>query len=998
MKNSEKSKEKEKSITMLESNDTQTTNFPIVGIGASAGGLSVFETFFESMPTDVEPNMAFVLVQHLAPDHKSILNEIIQRHTRMKVYEVEDGMSIKINCVYIIPPKHDMALINGKLQLFEPTVQRAVRLPIDFFFRSLALDQGDKAIGIILSGTGSDGTQGIREIKANAGMVMIQKIDSCEYSGMPSSAKSTGLVDYELLAQNMPAKLIDYVTHASKTFNKGVLATALNSENELRKIYILLRNYTGHDFSQYKPSTINRRIERRMAMNHIEKIDHYVKYVQNTPKELEAIFNEFLIGVTSFFRDSDSFKALQKALPKIFEKKKTGDTVRAWSIGCSTGEEAYSIAILIYEYVQKLDEDYVIQVFATDIDPKAIAVARTGVYPGDIAADISAERLKNFFTYDADSEKFQINKSIRDMLIFSVQNIIKDPPFSKVDLLSCRNLLIYMNSDLQKKVLPIFHYALNSPGILFLGSSETIGEFGNLFDTIEHKSKLYQHKNTAQGVYRMSSHPVTSSSNLPLMATQTSLPVVKVPLRELTEKTLLERITPAAVLTNEKGDILYIYKNAGKYLELPSGEVGTNNILHMTQNSLQRSLTIALHKATETNEIIRSKGIQIKIEGLNILLNLAVAPVENNAHISSKSNLYLVVFEEIFTHEAENKSKSLSGKNSSETKSQIEQLTKELQFQEEFVKTSNEKLNSSNQELRSSNEEIQSMNEELQSSNEELETSKEELQSVNEELSTVNAELQIKVSDLSRSNNDMNNLLAGSGIGTIFVDHNLRIMRFTPASTKIMNFILSDIGRPIDHIVSNLIGYDELTKDIKKVLSNLTPKEIEVQTKDSKFYIMRIQPYRTIENVIEGAVITFVEVTEILNMREELKRANKKLARMAVIVKDSNDAIIMQDLDGNILAWNPAAVSMYGWRETEALKMSMKDIIPKDHENETLLKIKNLSKSELLQSYSAKRIKKNASAVNVSITATALFNEDKKMYAIATTERIIKSEKSGKKV
>ncbi len=970
------------------------TYFSIVGVGASAGGLAAFEAFFSTMPA--EPNMAFILIQHLSPDHKSILNEIIQRYTEMNVYEVEDGMKVEINCVYIIPPKHDMALINGRLQLLEPTSLHAIRLPIDFFFRSLAHDQGERAIGIILSGTGSDGTQGIREIKGKGGLVIAQKIDTCEYSSMPQSAIDTDLVDYEVSPQNMPAKLMDYVSHAFKTSGTGTFSTASNTENELRKIFILLRNYTGHDFSQYKPNTINRRIERRMAVHNIEAIDQYVKYLQNTSKEIETLFNELLIGVTSFFRNPNSFIALKNLLPKLLGAKKVGEIIRVWSVGCSTGEEAYSIAILIQEYLQEFNLSYTVQVFATDIDPKAIAIARTGIYPGDILADISPERIKRFFTLDADSGKFQIHKTIRNMLVFSEQNIIKDPPFSKVDLISCRNLLIYMNKDLQKKVLPTFHYALNPSGILFLGSSETIGEFGNLFETIDHKAKLYQRKNTTQGIYRMSSHLVHTPSALPSSSTQISPVAPKIPFRELTEQALLQLIAPAAVLVNDKGDILYLYRDAGRYLELPSGEVATNNILKMTHNALQRSLIISLHKATETNETIHSSAIKVKINTQWIGLNVLVAPVSS----SSKTTLYLIAFEGAHLLDA-NEGKDIETKkefSSPEDNAQIASLTQELHFQEEFLKTSNEKLNISNEELRSSNEEIQSMNEELQSSNEELETSKEELQSVNEELSTVNAELQTKVVDLSRSNNDMNNLLAGTGIGTIFVDHKLCILRFTPASTKIINFILSDIGRPINHIVSNMIGYDNLTKDIQEVLDTLVPKEIQVKTKDLKSYIMHIQPYRTIENVIEGAVITFVEITEIIKISEELIEANQELSRMAVIVKNSNDAIIMQDLEGNILAWNPTATKIYGWSEDEALKMNMKDIIPKEDENETLLKMKKSTKSEVFQPYSVKRVRKDGSLIDVSITATSLLNEDKKMYAIATTERIINSENSEKKV
>ncbi|MDO8454871.1 MAG: CheR family methyltransferase, partial [Sulfurimonas sp.] len=797
-------------------NGEENLSFPIVGIGASAGGLSAFEAFFSAMPTDSNINMAFVLVQHLSPDHKSILSEIIQRYTSMKVFEVIDGVSVEMNSVYIIPPSHDMALINGKLQLLEPTAAHGFRLPIDFFFRSLAQDQADRAIGIILSGTGSDGVQGIRAIKAVEGMVIAQKLGSCEYDGMPKSAIETGLVDYELLPSEMPAKLMEYVKSISKKLKSF---TILTDENALRKIFILLRNQTGHDFSQYKPSTINRRIERRMVLNQLETIDSYIKYMQQTPGEIETLFYELLIGVTNFFRDKDAFKSLELTLPKIFSGKKIGDTIRVWSVGCSTGEEAYSIAILLYEYMQEIKQNFSVQIFATDIDPHAIAIARAGIYPDGIVADISAKRITHFFTFDSDSQRYRINKNIRDMLIFSEQNVIKDPPFSKLDLIVCRNLLIYMNADLQKRVIPTFHYALKEGGILFLGSSETIGEYGNLFTAIDHKTKIYESKNSTQGVYRMASHLAGATQSLPSQSVEKIVAPIKIPLKELTEQTLLEQIAPSAILVNDKGDILYLYANAGKYLELPSGEMCVNNILKMTANGLQRALTISLHKATETNETVRSGAIKVKTKGKYSTLNLIITPVHTSSSSLSKPTMYLIILEELLLSK-EKGLESLDALQSPDANTQILRLTRELEAQEEYLKTSNEKLNISNEELRSSNEEIQSMNEELQSSNEELETSKEELQSVNEELSTVNAELQMKVVDLSRSNNDMNNLLAGTGIGTVFVDHNLCILRFTPAASRIINLISSDIGRPVNHIVSNMMGYDTLREDLKEVLGN----------------------------------------------------------------------------------------------------------------------------------------------------------------------------------
>jgi two-component system CheB/CheR fusion protein len=469
--------------------------FPVVGIGASAGGLAAFEAFFSGMPPDTDPGMAFVLVQHLAPGHKSILTELLGRYTRMPVSEAKDGVVVRPNHVYIIPPNCDMAFLGGALHLLEPTALRGLRLPIDFFFRSLARDQRERAIGIVLSGTGSDGTLGVRAIKGEAGMIMAQVPTSTEYDGMPRSAIDTGLVDYELPPAEMPARLITYAAHAFGKAGVARPAPTPKAESALNKIFILLRDQTGHDFSQYKPSTIHRRIERRMIVHQIETMAGYVKYVQQTPAEVEALFRDLLIGVTNFFRDPQAFQVIEEqVIPKLLSGRPASGVIRVWSPGCSTGEEAYSFAILLAERQESMKQSFKVQIFATDIDTRAIATARAGLYPANIAADISPERLARFFAAESDGSAYRINKGIRDMLIFSEQNVIRQPPFSKIDLISCRNLLIYMGIELQKRLIPLFHYALNPGGFLFLGTSENVGEFGDLFDVVDRKSKLYRRK------------------------------------------------------------------------------------------------------------------------------------------------------------------------------------------------------------------------------------------------------------------------------------------------------------------------------------------------------------------------------------------------------------------------------------------------------------------------------------------------------------------------
>lgn len=977
-------------------------DFPIVGIGASAGGLAAFEAFFAGMPADRDPNMAFVLVQHLSPNHTSMLSDLIRRFTRMTVFDVEDGVTVKPNCVYIIPPRCDMAFMGGTLQLLEPSAPRGQQLPIDFFFRSLAMDQHERAIGIILSGTGGDGTLGVRAIKGEGGMVMVQSPDSTEFDGMPRSALDTGLVDFELQPDEMVAQLMGYVEQSFGTRSPFSQVPAARAENALKKIFILLRTGTGHDFSQYKTSTINRRIERRMAIHQIETLDNYIVFLRQTPAEVDALFRDLLIGVTSFFRDPEAFQALEeKVIPHLFTGKPAGSTVRVWSTGCSTGEEAYSLAILIQEYIETLKESFNVQVFATDIDSQAIATARIGSYPASIATDISPERLKRFFTAEPDDNAYRINKKIRDMLVFSEQNVIKDPPFSRLDLLSCRNLLIYIDGNLQKRLIPLFHYALNPGGVLFLGTSETIGDNDDLFSTIDRKEKLYKRKDGQLGYPRaplgtFASPAAGLYAALPQAGMKTPIPE-KISFRDLTEKTILQQVAPVAVLVDKKGDIVYLHGRTGMYLELPPGDVGTN-ILKMAREGLDPSLTSALQNAVTSNSVVRYAGIRVRSNGDFTRVNLTVHPLAQGSTETDEKALYLILFEEAtdFAEDCLSQSSAIPGQESCGTSvasdgegpdKEIIRLRQELRIKEEYLQSVIEELDTSNEELKSSNEEMQSVNEEMQSTNEELETSKEELQSVNEELATVNAELQAKVADLSQANNDMNNLLAGTGIATVFVDLEQRILRFTPFSTQIINLIGSDLGRPVGHIVSNLKAYNSLVKDVQAVLDTLVSKELDVQSCEDRWYRMRIQPYRTLNNVIEGAVLTFVDITETKQNQDTIAQANA-LSRLAVAIRDTSDAMTVQNLDGALLAWNPSAERMYGWSEAEALTMNARDIIPKALREEALIKIQQLSRAATLEPYSTQRVCKNGDIMTVSIISTALIDEAGKMYAIATTERV----------
>jgi two-component system CheB/CheR fusion protein len=1002
------------SFVSEQSDDAPLTDmsFPIVGIGASAGGLAAFEAFFSGMPALEDPGMAFVLVQHLAPDHKSILTDLIRRYTRMQVFEVEDGMVVKPNCAYIIPPGCDMAFLNGALQLLEPAAPRGQRLPIDFFFRSLAQDQRERAIGIVLSGTGSDGTLGVRAIKGEGGMVMAQTPSTTEYDGMPRNAIATGLVDFELPPVEMPSNLIAYATHAfGRPPESAPVST--KAENALRKVFILLRTQTGHDFSQYKPSTVRRRIERRMAVHRIRSIDSYVKFMQATPAETEALFRDMLIGVTSFFRDPGAFAAIEEqVIPRLFAGRKAGATIRVWIPGCSTGEEAYSLAILLQERLEEQKQNFSIQVFASDIDSQAVAAARAGIYPGSIATDLSPERLARFFApepggTEGSPHAYRIHKKIRDMLVFSEQDVIKDPPFSKLDLISCRNLLIYLGGELQKKLIPLFHYALNPGGFLFLGTSETVGEHLGLFAGVDRKAKIFQRRDDFHGLQRTAVGrflpPLTVLKEEPPVrrATRTASPA-RPPLRELAESALLQEIAPAGALVTANGDILYLHGRAGLYLELTPGEVGVSNILKMAREGLKNNLITALHKAAGTLEAVRCPGVRVKTNGRYSTVNLIVRRVAPGLSAAARGKpaavpetpLFLVILQDVAVEPGGRPKRQDVGLEP-QGDTQIMALKQELCAKEEYLQAANEELETANEELKSSNEEMQSVNEELQSTNEELETSKEELQSVNEELATVNCELQTKVADLSRINNDMNNLLAGTGIATVFVDHQLRILRFTPAATRLINLIPADVGRPVSHIVSNLEGYDHLSQDVQAVLDTLIPKEEQVRTVEGKWYMMRILPYRTLDNVIEGAVMIFVDITDMVQTRQALQEANER-SRLAVVLSDASDAITVQDLDGRIIAWNRGAVLAYGWSEAEALAMNLIDRIPKGLRRDALARLQKLGEAEILEPYRTQRLTRTGRIVEVSIISTALVNEVGQIYAIATTERVVAPTPTGR--
>jgi len=841
--------------------------FPIVGIGASAGGLEALEQFLRQVPQ--ESGIAFVIVQHLDPTHKDLMPELLQRTTGMKVFQVRDRMRVKPNCVYVIPPNKDMSILHGVLHLFEPTAPRGLRLPIDFFLRSLAEDRQERSVGVILSGMGSDGTMGIRAIKEKAGVVLVQEPASAKFDSMPRSAIAAGLADMVAPAEDLPGKIIDYLRHVL-IIAKTEFPIEEKDQSALEKVLILLRAKTGHDFSMYKKNTVYRRIERRMGIHQLNRIAAYVRYLQENPQEVELLFKELLIGVTSFFRDPEAWEQLQgEAIPALLAGRPAGGALRAWSAGCSTGEEAYSLAIAFKEALEQVKpaENFTLQIFATDLDRDTIDKARQGVYPVNIAADISPERLQRFFIKEENG--YRISKKIREMVTFAVQNVIMDPPFTKLDILICRNLLIYLTPELQKKLLPLFHYSLKPGGALFLGNAETVSAFTDLFAPLNIKSRLFRRCESF-----MSSEPPVFPAlfvpALPGISKESTMSKPVINLQSLAEQLLVEHFSPPAVLVNDKGDILYISGRTGKYLEPAVGKANWN-IFAMAREGLRFDLGSAFQKAIRQKEAITVKGLKVGTNGGKQTVDITVQPIKEPEALRG---MVMIVFTDTATP-LEKKAK-VGSKTKPVGNARVLELEQELRHVREDLQATREAMQSSQEELKSTNEELQSANEEMQSTNEELTTSREEMQSLNEELQTVNVEQQSKMDELSRMNNDMRNLLNSTEIVTVFLDNELHIRRFTIGADKLFKLIPGDVGRPLSDIVSDLL-YPEMTEEAREVLRTLVFSEKQIATSDGRWFSVRIMPYRTMEDVIGGVVITFSNITAAKTLEAELREEISRL-------------------------------------------------------------------------------------------------------------------------
>ncbi len=839
----------------------------IVGIGASAGGLASLEAFFDNTPSDT--GVAFLVVQHVDPTQKSLLPELLQRHTEMQVYQAHQDMAIHANSVYVIPPNRELRVLNETLKLEQPEETRGLRLPINVLFSSLASAQNERAIAVVLSGMGSDGTLGLQAVKATGGLTVVETPESAQFDAMPTSAIEADCADIVARPEEMPDRILAYVRRVPEPEESPHRAhQPPESLKRLLPLLNVLQEHTRHDFSHYKPSSLNRRIERRMAIHRISDLSDYTRFLMDNKQEVQMLFRELLIGVTEFFRDPETWDYLvNDALPELINGQPEGHTMRAWVVGCSTGEEAYSLAMAFTEALenttptQKTD----LQIFATDISPEAIDVARRGQYPPDIEKSVSKSRLARFFIRHEDH--YQIRPTIRDKVLFAPHNVILDPPFTNLDIITCRNLLIYFDVTLQRWILPLFHYSLRPNGLLMLGASETIGKMNHLFEPIKPKMRLYRCKPSSS--VRHSDFLLTSFPPMSSLNKKTPSPPSKVPPKESTntlqsaaDHMLLQCYAPAAVVVNADADIVYISGRTGKYLEPAAGKANWN-IYAMAREGLREALYTALQQETDEAEPLELTGVPVKTDAGTQTVDVSIQAIRDN---DALKDMTMVVFRDAPTPGPGAGSPPALGEESNQT-------TESQRYQKEIERLRLQ-ATYTREKLQASNEQLQSTNEELQSANEELTTSKEEMQSMNEELQTINSELQTKLDDLALAQSDMQNVLNSIEIAVLFLDKDLNVRRYAERATAIINLRESDIGRPLSDLTSSL-RYPELEEDARKTLDNLTISEKQITTNDDRWFSVKIIPYRRLDNVIDGVVITLVDITDTKNLESSLRGKNQ---------------------------------------------------------------------------------------------------------------------------
>lgn len=842
-------------------------SFPVVGIGSSAGGLEALEEFFQNVPS--ESGLAYVVISHTDPARSSLLPEIIRRKANIPVIEVKDGMPVQPDMVYLPPSNRDLVMDGELFRLIEQQRGQTLRVPIDSFFKSLADARGEQACCVILSGTGTDGTQGLRVIKEKGGVTVVQSVESAKYEGMPESAIGTGLADFVLRPQAMPERI-------KECFSTGaILAKPEEAEGQeqfpitLSKIVTTISNRTGHDFSAYKKSTLVRRIQRRMTVTRVRSAQKYLTYLHHNPAEIESLFQDLLIGVTSYFRDPEAFDYLkQEVLPELLRRRPSHEPFRVWASGCATGEEVYSIIMLLMECLEEMDVRKDFQIFGTDLDHSAIDKARDGLYPENIVADLTAERLKRFF--EKENSHYRVRKEVREPVVFAAHNVLKDPPFSRLDLLVCRNLLIYLEPKAQKKVLPLFHYALKPGGVLFLGSSETVGEFTDLFTPIHKKWSLYRRVDVSPALQPVVEFPTggraaAAAVERAIGSGQIMPEIGDSAIAEATTRLLLDAHTPPCVVVNRRGEISYIHGRTGQYLEPAPGRMSVN-VVDMAREGLRFELASALRKVASGAEEVRREGLRVRTNGNFHDFNLMVKTLGKP---DSLKNMIVILFEDAPVPPKQRRPRrKLDGAPDVVAQRTIE-LEREIARVQQDHRIAMEELETSNEELKSVNEELQSSNEELQSTNEELESSREELQSLNEELSTVNAELHEKIVELSQSYDTINHVLNSTGIAILFIDRDLNVLRFTQAATKLINLIEADIGRSLTHI-STHFDHASFLDDVRGAIRDQKLIEMDMRTQGGHWYLAKIVPYRDQKGMTSGAVITFINKDSLVEARKRL--------------------------------------------------------------------------------------------------------------------------------
>ena len=870
----------------------------IVAIGASAGGLEALQEFFKNMPLNT--GLAFVVIQHLSPDYKSLMDELLARYTQIPIKIITDGMLIEPDHIYLIPPRKNLYIFHKKLFLEDQNIKRGLNLPVDIFFRSLATEMGKNAIGVILSGTGRDGTLGTRAIKEAGGIIIVQDETTAKFDGMPRSSAATGLVDFILPPAKMPDAIVNYIKHPFVSKDKALDNILSKNIDTLSKIIMILRDYSGIDFSYYKENTITRRLERRVSINRFDSLDKYLIFLSESDQEKETLFRELLIGVTRFFRDADAFESLKQ---NVIEKYTDKRTLRIWSVACSTGEEVYSVAFLISDFLDKNNISCEVKIFATDIDKHSLEIASQGFYPDNIVADIDPYYLKKYFVRRDNG--YQVHEQIRKMIVFANHNLLKDPPFSKIDLIICRNLFIYLKPDVQQRLLSIFYYSLSPSGTLFMGSSETIGEMSEAFHPIDNKNKIYscnlEYKPPIIKDLPIHSHRGQDYENN-LFARRKGNEILK---GDKLMEVLLGDFLPPSVIIDQNDFIIQIINNVYDFVKLRPGKF-SQNIYDNLPNELGLFVSTQLRRLKREN----NKSITEVVAGLKNYEDKKIQITTSKIELE-KTTLFLISFKYL---EETTKDKTRRSKSTDKTIeldkqiiSRVNELEKELQFTKENLQATVEELETSNEELQSSNEELIASNEELQSTNEEL-------QSVNEELYTVNSEYQNKIEELSKLNNDINNLLRNTEVGALYLDRNLCIRKITPLVSKITNIMSSDIGRPINHITV-LPNYPEIYKDLQNVVDNLQPIIREVYLpQENQWYLVKLRPYRTDFNAVDGFLITFVDITKQIEERNRVREVN---SRLESVLQLGNVAWWEWDLLNNKVSMDDRKATMLGYKVEE---------------------------------------------------------------------------------